>query len=447
MEKKKWLHKRLPLIALLLSLLLFVLSMVSNNAGSDTEKVADKVSRRIERRMKELDQYSLLALDTRKDDFILPDDMVIYRYINDSLQSWCNQFAIINDDISSFHVFQRLTYRESGLVSPLSEVTQEISYVDIGPKWYIAKTVCKNDNEKVIAGLEIKNTLIDDAHKNENGVNPTLRLARRYSLVPLTESGGSCVTIDGRPLFKILYDSSHASPFFDNSMLRWVAVILLAFALMMFFAGHRTLKVYGIVVFTLVLLYLMSFIWGLQMNGSVGLFSPTIYADGGIFLSLGALILTNSLITLLITCNYLVRNRVTALMRIRRKDFRKWMAGYGVFLILCIAGTMAYTHLSLKSLLQLQHLNGAVQVELQHILHGTGVPVIHGTSFQHPAHHPVAQKCGQGVHRIQVRHALRQVAGHIRLHLRCLFHADLKPARIQEGAEQGGSVGKQAVGR
>ena len=150
MEKKKWLHKRLPLIALLLSLLLFVLSMVSNNAGSDTEKVADKVSRRIERRMKELDQYSLLALDTGKDDFILPDglpdDMVIYRYINDSLQSWCNQFAIINDDISSFHVFQRLTYRESGLVSPLSEVTQEISYVDIGPKWYIAKTVCKNDN-------------------------------------------------------------------------------------------------------------------------------------------------------------------------------------------------------------------------------------------------------------------------------------------------------------
>ena len=364
MEKKKWLHKRLPLIALLLSLLLFVLSMVSNNAGSDTEKVADKVSRRIERRMKELDQYSLLALDTGKDDFILPDglpdDMVIYRYINDSLQSWCNQFAIINDDISSFHVFQRLTYRESGLVSPLSEVTQEISYVDIGPKWYIAKTVCKNDNEKVIAGLEIKNTLIDDAHKNENGVNPTLRLARRYSLVPLTESGGSCVTIDGRPLFKILYDSSHASPFFDNSMLRWVAVILLAFALMMFFAGHRTLKVYGIVVFTLVLLYLMSFIWGLQMNGSVGLFSPTIYADGGIFLSLGALILTNSLITLLITCNYLVRNRVTALMRIRRKDFRKWMAGYGVFLILCIAGTMAYTHLSLESLLT----NSNISMEL-----------------------------------------------------------------------------------
>ena len=47
-------------------------------------------------------------------------------------------------------------------------------------------------------------------------------------------------------------------------------------------------------------------------------------------------------------------------MRIRRKDFRKWMAGYGVFLILCIAGTMAYTHLSLESLLT----NSNISMEL-----------------------------------------------------------------------------------
>ena len=98
MKKRKWLHKRLPLVALLLSLLLFVLSMASDNAGSDTDKVADKVGRRVERRLEILQQYSLMALDTDRERFILPDglpdDMVIYRYINDSLQSWANQFSI-----------------------------------------------------------------------------------------------------------------------------------------------------------------------------------------------------------------------------------------------------------------------------------------------------------------------------------------------------------------
>ena len=364
MKKRKWLHKRLPLVALLLSLLLFVLSMASNNAGNDTDRVAEKVSRRIERRLEILKQYSLMALDTDRERFILPEglpeDMVIYRYINDSLQSWANQFSIINDDISSFHVFQRLTYRENSIVSPLSGIGEKISYMDIGPKWYIAMTLSGSDNVKVIAALEIKNTLIDDAHKNENGVNPKLNMAGHYSVMPLSESGGSCVTIDGTPLFKILYDSSQSSQFFDNSMLRWVAVVLLVFALMMFFAGHRTLKVYGVVVATIILLFLMSFIWGLQMNGSSGLFSPTIYADGGIFLSLGALILTNTLITLVITCNFLVRNRVTALMRMDRRNFRKWLGGYGVFLIICIICTVLYTHLTLKSLLT----NSNISMEL-----------------------------------------------------------------------------------
>ena len=364
MKKRKWLYKRLPLVALILSLLLFVLSMASDNAGNDTDKVADKVGRRIERRLELLKQYCLVALDTDDSGYILPeglpDDMVIYRYVNDSLQSWANQFPIINDDISSFHVFQRLTYRENSIVSPLSDVSERIAYMDIGPKWYIAMSMSSSENEKVIAGLEIKNTLIDDAHKNENGVNPKLRIAGHYSVMPLSESGGSCVTIDDIPLFKILYDSSQTSRFFDNSMLRWVAVTLLVFALMMFLAGHRTLKVYGVVVFTIILLFLISFIWGLQLNGSSGLFSPTIYADGGIFLSLGALILTNTLITLIITCNFLVRNRVTALMRMDRGKFRKRMGAYGIFLIICIICTVIYTHLTLRSLLT----NSNISLEL-----------------------------------------------------------------------------------
>ena len=254
MNTKEWMHKRLPLTALILALVFFVLSMAGNNAGSDTDKVARDMAERIEDRLEILRGYVQTALETDRKELILPEglpeDMVIYRYINDSLQSWSNQFSIINDDISSRLVFQRLTDRRSQIVSPLTEVTEEISYLNLGPKWYLVKYVTGSGNQKVIAGLEIKNTLIDDARRNENGVNPLLKLSGRYSVLPLTNSGGSALEIGGKPLFKILYDSSQATPFFDNSMLRWIAVILFAVAIVMFLAGHRTLKVYAVVAST-----------------------------------------------------------------------------------------------------------------------------------------------------------------------------------------------------
>ena len=364
MRTKEWLHKKIPLAALFLAMLLFVLSMASRNAGTDTEKAAAEIEERIERRLEILEEYISIAQATDKDDLILPeglpDDMVIYRYINDSLQSWSNQFPIINDDISSRLLFHRLTDRMSVLTSPLSEAGDRISYQNIGPKWYLTKAVTSMDNQKIIAGLEIKNTLIDDARRNENGVNPKLKLSRRYSVQTLSNSGGSAVTIDEQPQFKILYDAGQATPFFDNSMLRWVAIILLTFAIMLFFAGHRNLKVYGVVSMTLTLLFMMCMIWGLQMSGSTELFSPTIYADGPVLFSLGSLLIINTYITLLSTCTFLIRNRITAIARRKKGHFRRSMAIYGFFTALIIIGTVLYTHLTLKSLL----LNSNISMEL-----------------------------------------------------------------------------------
>lgn len=364
MNTKEWLHKRVPFTALILSLLLFVLSLASNNAGSDTEKVASETAARIEKRLEDLDSHIQTALDTDIKELILPegmaDDMVIYRYVNDSLQSWSNQFSIINDNISSLLVFQRLTDRRSQIVSPLADVTDEISYLDLGPKWYLVKSVEGPDNQKIIAGLEIKNTLIDDARRNENGVNPHLKLPGKYSVLPLTNSGGSAVEIDGKPLFKILYDSSQATPFFDNSMLRWVSVILFAFAIVMFLAGHRTLKVFAVVTVTLTLLFLMSYIWGMQMNGSAELFSPIIYADGPVFFSLGSLLIINTYITLIITCLFLVRNRITAIARKQRKAYRRNILIFGICIVVVALLTGFYTQYTLKSLL----LNSNISIEL-----------------------------------------------------------------------------------
>lgn len=364
MNTKEWLHRRLPLTALILALILFVLSMASNNAGSDTDKVARETSARIEKRLAILDRHIQEALGTDKDELILqegmPDDMVIYRYINDSLQSWSNQFSIINDDISSLVVFQRLTDKRSQLVSPLTEVTEDISYINLGPKWYLVRYVTGEGNQKVIAGLEIKNTLIDDARRNENGVNPLLKLSGKYSVLPLTNSGGSALEIDGKPLFKILYDSSQATPFFDNSLLRWIAVILFAIATVMFLAGHRSLKVYSVVYSTLSLLFLMSYIWGIQMNGATELFSPTMYADGPIFSSLGSLLLINTYLTLTVTCLYLVRNRILAIIRKHRNNYRRNLLIFGILTVILAVATGCYIQFTLRSLL----LNSNISIEL-----------------------------------------------------------------------------------
>ena len=214
--------------------------------------------------------------------------------------------------------------------------------------------------QKVIAGLEIKNTLIDDARRNENGVNPHLKLPGKYSVLPLTHSGGSAVEIDGKPLFKILYDGSQATPFFDNSMLRWVAVILFAFAIVMFLAGHRTLKVFAAATIILTLLFLMSYVWGIQMNGSVELFSPIIYADGPVLFSLGSLLLINTYITMMVTCLFLIRNRITAMARSSRIHYRRNLLIFGVCVIILSILTISYTQLTLKSLL----LNSNISIEL-----------------------------------------------------------------------------------
>ena len=364
MNTQEWLHKRLPLTALFLALLLFILSMASNNAGSNTDKISEETAARIEKRLAILDSYIAQAHATDKNELILPaglpEDMVVYRYINDSLQSWSNQFPIINDDISSRLVFYRLTSRNHTLTSPLSETGEEITYQNIGAKWYLTKAVTTEDNQKIIAGLEIKNSLIDDARKNENGVNPKLRLSRKYSVLPLSNSGGSAVYIDGKPQFKIIYDASQATPFFDNSMLRWVAIMLLAVAIILFFMGHRNLKVYGVFAVSMTLLFLMSFLWGVQMSGSSEIFSPTIYADGTLLFSLGALILINTYITLMSLCTYLIRNRLAAMARHDRKNKRRNLSIYGIVTLTIIAATSVYTHLSLKSLL----MNSNISMEL-----------------------------------------------------------------------------------
>ena len=361
--KKTRILKTLPFICLVLSILFLALSMARSPIG-DVEKIADKTESKLAARMEILDTYIRKALETEEGSWPeigkLPDDMVIYRYVNDSLQSWSNQFAVLNDDISSKLVFQRMSNMMDRIVSPLSEIEETVSYRTIGPIWYVTKSVSGTRNDRIIAGLEIKNTLIDGIRTNENGVNKALKLPNIYSIQPLGYNGGADVSIDGVPLFKVLCETIVPYGFFNNSVLKWISLILFALATILLLASRRTIKVFMGVLASLGVMAVVSFVWAQKMNESMDLFSPTIYADGQYLNSLGVLILTNSFITMLCICLYLIRDRFVALARADRERTRTKMAAYGLAILTTGICIFAYTHITLKSLI----MNSNISLEL-----------------------------------------------------------------------------------
>ena len=361
---RKLIMKRLPLICFTLSLLLFILSMASSSSGFGIDTIADQVEKRLEHRMKILDSHIEKVLRTDVGEWPdmgkIPDDMVLYRYVNDSLQSWSNQFSVINDDISSKLVFQRMTHFRNRITSPLAEIDEDVSFVSIGPKWYVIKAVHGSSNDKIIAGIEIKNTLIDDIRRNENGVNPTLKLPARYSVQPLTYSGGADISLNGFPLFKVLQDTNISASFFDNSILKWAALMLFAIATILLLASHRTIRVFVSVTLTLTVLTSMAYIWAQRMNESVNFFSPTIYADGPLMNSFGILIIANTFITMILLCLYIIRHRILAHIRLHRKYSNKLMTAYAGIKITVAILIITYTTVTLRSLI----LNSNITMEL-----------------------------------------------------------------------------------
>ena len=100
MKRDLFTHKRLALIGLILSLVFLVISMTGIERAQDTEAVAEKVSAKVEKRLRVLDSHIEKALQTDPSQITMPeripDDMVVYLYVNDSLMLWNNQFPILS---------------------------------------------------------------------------------------------------------------------------------------------------------------------------------------------------------------------------------------------------------------------------------------------------------------------------------------------------------------
>ena len=339
-------RRDLPALAcIVIAFVLLGASTGLKSSPADTGSAARRVERIVSSRMSRLEKY--VSKPPRR----LPSDMVIYEYEDDTLRQWTNQFPVTNDDIRNKVVFSHLINPRYGLTSPLAEISDSLGFYNFGENWYLAKSVPRSGSGMSIIGLEIINPQRTGSF---NGINSRLHLGDRFSIKPLTFSGGSSVRVDGTDQFKVLYDSLSGA-FSADPVLVWMAYVIFLAGAVVFTYRRRTLPRFSVSAAGVLAATACMYAWGRSQQFVLPIFSPTLFSGGQLMFSLGALFLTNIAILLIFGSLYLVRKDVTG--RIRTSS------GYILWSAAAVAGIVAvalYTHLTLRSLI----LNSSISLEL-----------------------------------------------------------------------------------
>lgn len=344
-------------IILLAASIISLLAAFGLRSSTNTDATARRVERTVGRRLAVLESFTRKALDSDPGEWLeigeLPSDMTIYRYVNDSLSSWVNRFSTSNDELLSGMRFQNIGGTRASMRSPLSKIGEDLTFCNIGPKWYLARTIIR-DNVRFIVGLEVMNTLDE---RSFTGINPRLRVPDNYSIHELSSSGGSEVSIDGRPQFKISYDSLNASSS-ANMPLLWAALLLFLAAGMVFLRAAPGLRGLATVLPLSLLSLLLFYIYGGALSANSGLFSPLLYADGRVFYSLGALILLSLMIAVPVLGLFIKRKEI-------RLDgaWRPLVWLWAILLLLICAGVVLFSFVAIRSVL----LNSNICLEIYKI--------------------------------------------------------------------------------
>ena len=353
MKAGKHIREWIAMALLLAGVVLFISSLQVTQRPGDASGAARRMERVLERRMAQLDGYIAQALSQdpvqwmQLEDF--PRDLVIYRYCADTLQSWCNEFPISNDNISQRVYVPFLVDPRVGAESPLLQVGDSTGFYNLGTRWYLAKTAGGGD-VRVIAGLEVMDELPMDG---STLVNPRLRLPRRYAIQPVSENGGATVTVQGRPQFKVMSESLSASR--DSSPLVWLALALILAAFLLYLDAERSVGRLYMVGSGVIVLLAGLYFWGKFSRNRILIFSPMLFAGGDLLYSLGAVILINLAILILSVCLYMVRKDLVA-----RMDTRGRRIALAVCAMLAVLGIVIYSQSALRSII----LNSGFSLEL-----------------------------------------------------------------------------------
>ena len=350
MRNRRLIYNALSVAFLVVSVVALIVYSFANHGYRQIDREAKMLSNRLEHRVHSMDNYIAKALSAPSDEWLilgeLPSDMVVYRYYSDTLQSWVNEFPVFNDNIVSGTYFPFITNPGRSFVSPLSAITDSLSFVNLGQSWYLAKSGTSY-NCKVIAGLEIA-----DIYGRTTRANPELKINGGYSICPLSDDGGVAVYVGGRPVFKLMSDNMTPGGV-GNSSLLWLALVSLIFSSFFFLLAGRSVRRMVVSICMIVSVMIIFFLWG--RSGSSILFSPVLYASGAFFYSLGAVVLVNLAIILVVSCLFMSREDMSAHLKNDR-----WKCGFFATFLLFIVGILVYTHFLLGSII----LNSNISLEL-----------------------------------------------------------------------------------
>jgi len=357
MNKKRTLRQWVSVVLMGIAAALVGTSMFTYTL-SDNESYANALGKRVEQRLGILEKAIEVAAESENGTWLtlegLPSDMVVYRYVEDTLQSWANQFPIRSDDIRSRAVVRRLGESRGDAVSPLADIPDHWVFANHGPKWYLEKSFTQG-YVRIIAGLEIVNELRTGSF---NGVNSNIKLDDRYSIKPLSASVGNPVLVGGSPLFKLVSEKIDMVSGGHNSALQLLAVILLISGLMLWLSARPSALWLSVVALAQMGLMVWLYFKGRHEGASNQIFSPLVYADGPVLYSLGAVIIINALIVLLVMDFYIARWTLTK--GTRRKNSRTRSAVLLALGVLITVGIVAYFLFAFRSI----NVNSDINLEL-----------------------------------------------------------------------------------
>jgi len=358
------------LICILLALLFFWAWDSLKRTAGDIDTISNKVSEMVERRVKALDSYIEIA--SRQDSRVwlsipdLPEDMVIYKYVLDTLQSWYNCFPIMDDDIRARMSYPVMSSNDYVPSSPLKDIGPKLRLVNMGDWWYLAKCVEK-DNAKIIAGIQL---FSGDGNGGSEKNNPHFYIPKQYSLCQITGNSGTSVLYEGDPLFMLQRKTGAEASQMKMGILKWLSLLLLTLAVLLLLAGVRTIRAFLGSIAALSILYATARVFGNQLNGYSPMFSPSLYAGGEIWSSFGNLVSQNWYLFLSVCCLFMVRERI--IVATERKWGNKGLKALSMVFFSLAAILGIYISVSLTSLVR----NSSISLEPRWFREGVEYTVI-----------------------------------------------------------------------
>lgn len=333
------------------AVILFGISFINQNYSHKMHRQVRKVENALHKREKMADHYARLAIDYESN-WVgfdkMPEDMVLYRYKADTLQSWIHQFPINNDETQVYPFSYHLQYLSNRNVysKPLAYIGDGENFVNLGSAWYVVNTHRSNDGRiKVITGIKVMTEY--PTSNIPDKVNPKLKMGKGIRAVSLNNDASSVVrSRSGEPLFSLITEAPESFEY-GNLTLRWFALILLVFTVFPFHYLKRTWKSFWVAIITLAIVRLFAYLLVAQGIDVGDIFSPMLYADSLLMDSLGSLVINNVSIALVIYSIFLMRRDIYA----RAEGWSRKKRNIVISLIIALGlSLICYIHFIIHSL-------------------------------------------------------------------------------------------------